>query len=613
MAAIGNIALVFAFLTTLYAVVLGYLGVKQDNWNFRQSAAGATIASFCFVMLGSGILWYALLISDFSFSYVANYTKEVLPWYYKFSAFWAGQSGSLLFWILVLSFVAVIIQFMKYPIRFKIGINHVLHATRLGFLTILMTTTPPFRTVSFPAADGLGLNPMLQSLGMIIHPPLTFFAFALFTVPFGIVIYNFYTKANLNWGKLCRPWLLWSWFMLTAGIITGGQWAYTELGWGGYWAWDPVENASLFPWLTATALLHTLALQRRGRGYEKWNYFLIIISFLLCIFGTFITRSGIIDSVHSFSNSRVGLYFILMILCLAIFSGFVYFKGKKQFNSSKEASIISLDGGIRIFNVLLIIILVGVFLGTMFPFFSEIITGRAISVQERFYNQITIPFWFVILFLLGFAPALPWFKATSSFKFLVFPLSAGVGTILGLFLLGITNSLALAALGLCVFALMGLIQDLFKNKQRFPSHLIHIGVILIAFGITGSIFDQEALKAVDPQDTVSLGDYSFKYQGIVPRARGAYTHVSTTLTIYREDQLLGQVTGEKVFHPTYNQPATNIGVFSTLKEDIYFNLSGWEHDHAFLHLSIKPLVVWIWIGSYLMYVGAILLCFRKYS
>ena len=610
MPTIGTIALVFSFLTMLYSIAVGYLGIQQDNWNFRQSARGAAQASFLFILMASGILWHALLTSDFSIAYVANYTKLELPWYFKFSAFWAGQAGSLLFWLLLTAAMPPLVHRSDYPANIRFGASAAVQLVCMGFLLVLLTTTPPFRTLAQVPIDGSGLNPMLQSFGMIIHPPITFLSFALFTVPFAIVLVSLVSRESHPWHLWVRPWLLGAWVTLTAGIVTGGQWAYTELGWGGYWAWDPVENASLFPWLTSTALLHTLSLQRRGRGYAAWNVWLIFVSFILCIFGTFLTRSGLLDSVHAFSDSRVGQAFLLFMAVLLTAGAVSFFQGRKRFPMTKQAPLLSVDGAFRGASLVLILITVGVFIGTMMPYFSGWF-GRSISLQESFYNQLTIPFWLALLGLFGLLPILRWFEPVQYPKRLLIPAAAAVFVTVVLWLFGITNWLALVSLALCVWALVAILWDGLRHRGRIPAHVIHAGVILIVVGITGSLFNLETLQPVDPGDTISLGQYTMVYDGLDNRSQGMYTTVSSTLEILQDSRSIGEVTSEKVFHPTYHQPATNIGIFGSWREDIYFHLSGWDHDTAFLQISVKPLVTWIWLGSYLMYAGGLWLLWKR--
>lgn len=610
MATIGNIALVFSFLTMLYSIAVGYLGMQQDNWNFRQSARGAAQASFLFIVIASGILWHALMTSDFSLAYVANYTKLELPWYFKFSAFWAGQAGSLLFWLLLTAALPPLVHRAKLPENIGFGASAVMQLVCIGFLLILLTATPPFRTLAQVPADGSGLNPMLQSFGMIVHPPITFLGFALYTVPFAIVLVSLFQGTNLPWHRWIRPWLLGAWVALTAGIVTGGQWAYTELGWGGYWAWDPVENASLFPWLTSTALLHTLALQRRGRGFAFWNVILVFLSFILCIFGTFLTRSGLLDSVHAFSDSRVGQAFLMFIVVLIAAGAAGLFKGHRQLATTKSAPIVTMDGAFRGTNAILLFITVGVFIGTMMPYFSGWF-GRSIALQESFYNQLTIPFWLALLGLFGLLPILRWFETPATWKPLVVPALAATAALIFLAVLGIRNWLALLAFALCAWAVAAIALDSLRQRGRLPAHMVHVGVVLIALGITGSLFNLETLQPVDPGDTVTIGRYTLVYDGLQHRSSGMYTTVSSTLDVQQGQRTIGAVKSSKVFHPTYHQPATNIGIFGSWREDIYFHLSGWDHDTAFLQISVKPLVAWIWLGSYLMYVGGLWLLWKR--
>lgn len=640
MASVGMIALYFALITTIYAIVTAYIGMKQQQQNYINSSRGATLSSFLMVAMAAFVLLYALITSDFRLAYVADYTSRDLPLLYKISAFWAGQAGSLLLWLLMISGMTLIVQYRRVyrDEQADLKIVSLVNLIKLFFLFLLITMTSPFETVSPAPMDGMGLNPMLQSLGMVVHPPILFLGYSGFLIPFGIVVVDLLFKhKHAAWGEKVRPWVLFSWLMLSAGMVTGGNWAYTELGWGGYWAWDPVENASLFPWLTSTALLHTLIMQRQQKGMKVWNYLLMALTFILTIFGTFLTRSGVLDSVHAFGDNQLGQYFLALLVGLIVFTVYVLIARYPQIRGSKqELGILSREAGLILTNILLLLICVGVFFGTMFPLISTLVLGRKISLDQVFYNQVTIPIWLSLAVLMGICPVLNW-KRTEGVRFrnmLLVPGVVGVGTTLLLYLIGLHQWMAVFSFGIAAFVVAAIGQDYLvgvwryrresgscivsamirffaQRRQRYGAYTVHIGVIVILVGITGSIFQQEVTQTMKPGEVLNLNRYRLEYSGLQPLTENGYTHVAATLQVYEGDEPKGTVRSEKVFHDRYRQPATEVGILSGLRDDLYFNLAGWDGDVAHVQVSLHPLTSWIWIGSYILYLGVLVILWPR--
>ncbi|HHY10908.1 MAG TPA: cytochrome c biogenesis protein CcsA, partial [Firmicutes bacterium] len=416
MVGLGAGALTLALFTGVYAVYLGIRGIKNQKKSLLNNSRLATSASTLFVFLAVLILVTAFLADDFRFSYVARNSERRLPVIFKISALWAGQAGSLLLWLFLLSILAVLVHRQeKYREGYlDIKTVAVIHVLRILFLILLLFVTKPFEKTAALPGDGFGLNPMLQSLGMIVHPPILFLGFSGFIVPFAFTAVEFLArKKSIKWLQFSRPWVLFSWAMLTVGIITGGQWAYNELGWGGYWAWDPVENASLLPWLTATALLHFLRLSPRKKSTKVWSFSLIMLTFLLTIFGTFLTRSGILDSVHAFASGAVGYFFLAVLAVLTLFSLYLGFSRAALFTEEEAAgknkiNWLSKEGGIVGGSVLLLLIFAGVFFGTMFPLFSRWFLGREMVLDESFFNRLTVPLFLPLFLILALSPAAGW-------------------------------------------------------------------------------------------------------------------------------------------------------------------------------------------------------------
>ncbi len=594
---LGTVSLWISFLSALYAILgAAYCHRAKNDW-LLQSAKMASLGSALLVLLASGILWHALLSGNFWLSYVVDYTQRDLAWYYKLTAFWAGQAGSLLFWLLILSLISLRVSF---------GLHQVLNSIRACFLFLLIWIIPPFSQLSVPLPDGFGLHSMLQNIGMIIHPPLILLGYALFSVPFALAIVSMTQTVNIGWEHLARPWLLGAWLALTAGIITGGQWAYTELGWGGYWAWDPVENASLLPWLTATALLHTCVIERHGSGMKGWNYLLVCTTFLLTVFSTFITRSGIVDSVHAFGQSPIGPYLLAMILLFMGYSIYLGIHRQKVFTIDGTNVTTTRAAFLKTSALVLCAISLVVFFGTIMPVLFQVVTGRTISIQESFYNTATIPLWFVLLASMSLFPLVSKLSGRST-------LVAIVGVVIALRLAGVEHYIALLAFSLVTLGVFGIIIDYrvgTRNRNRCGAHLVHLGIILIALGITGSVYNQEALVFVQPGDFIEIEQYQFEFTGLNPYRSGMHTHVGTSLHVLQGNSSLGRISAEKIFHPNYPQPTSRIGILSRLRADIHLTLTGWEQDITYLQINVKPLVAWIWLGSYILYLGIIILLWK---
>lgn len=615
MVGFGDVALILALLSGVYAIFIGFRGIKsQDEGQIRNSRR-ATSASTLFVFGATLILVAAFLSNDFRFSYVVRNSERRLPLIYKISALWAGQAGSLLLWLLLLSLIAVIVQRQKKYREDNLDIKTVtiINVIRILFLVLLLFVTRPFEKTAALPGDGFGLNPMLQSLGMIIHPPLLFMGFSGFIVPFGFVVVEFLERKKIGkWFHFSRPWVLFSWAMLTVGIITGGQWAYNELGWGGYWAWDPVENASLFPWLTATALLHCLRLPARKKSTKIWSFSLIMLTFLLTIFGTFLTRSGVLDSVHAFASGAVGYFFLAILAVLALFSLYLGLSRFALFSEEGEIKSdtywFSKNGGILIGSVLLNLIFCGVFFGTMFPLFSRWFWGREMVLAESFFNGLAVPLFLPLFLIMALSPLVGWKRTDwrSFGKRIWFPFVGGLAIFACVFkitqghFLG-SFSFALAALGVITH-----LQDLLRqcNKRKLGAFLAHMGILIMLVGVTGSVlFTEDVFETVTPGDSVTIGDYKLTYPGLTTQWGINKYSVGTTLQVFKGEKKVGVITSRKVFHQNRTQPATKVGIFSTFKKDLYLNLAGWQSQTAQLHLQTFGLVLWIWLGSGLIYLG----------
>lgn len=604
---LGLISLYIAFGSALLAVLAGARAQARTRLSRR-----ANLLSSLAVALSTLVLVFAFLSNDFRLAYVARNSARSLPVLYKISALWAGQSGSLLLWLLVISLFSLAVQRTR---RFRDGgfdlrINTVINMVRVLFIILLLFVTSPFELLADPPSNGSGLNPMLQSVGMVVHPPLLFMGFSGFLVPFAIVVSRLWARnSSDSWLQEVRPWALFAWLFLTAGIVSGGQWAYNELGWGGYWAWDPVENASLFPWLTGTALLHTLLLDKGHAGRKWWSYILIALTFALTIFGTFLTRSGVLDSVHAFSGGVLGSIFFVVLAAIVLFSAGLAWRRRSclaEDPTDQGLSANLLGTAIKAGNVLYLLLFAAVLLGTMFPLLSRNLAGREIVLDETFFNQVTVPIFLVLFFLMGLAPVL----AAGEVRRALLPL--GLAVLVSLYVLfavggGVTASVTF---GIAVFGAathLGALFGLSKRRPKLGSTLVHVGVLLMLVGVTGSsIYTDDVFVTVEPGEEIQFGGYTVGYQRLQTRyGMDRYT-VGTTLRLSRSGREVGTLTSEKTFWENRTQPSTQVGVFSTFKEELYLNLAGWEGQTARLHLQRFALVGWIWFGSWVVYLGAVL-------
>jgi len=412
----GTIALMAAFAVCVYGTVVPHLGVKNNNWNLIRSAQNASILSFLLIAIASAVLLQALLVSDFSLRYVWEHSSTDMPLFYKVSSFWGGLEGSLLFWVLVQSFFAMIVAF-RYQYSNREIIPYViatLNAIMAFLLLLLIGWSNPLDLQGVIPLEGRGLNPLLQNPAMAIHPPSLYLGFIGFSVPFAFAMGGLILgKMDNEWVLTTRRWTLTAWYFLSAGLILGGQWAYEELGWGGFWAWDPVENAAFMPWLTGTAFLHSVMIQEKRNMLKIWNVVLIILTFGLTIVGTFLTRSGIINSVHAFTQSEIGPAFLIFLAFILVIGFGLLFKRIQMLESEhKIESVLCRENAFLAQNVLLVGIAFTVLLGTTFPLLAEAVRGTKLSIQAPFFNTIIAPMGYLLLLLMGIGTLIAWRKSS---------------------------------------------------------------------------------------------------------------------------------------------------------------------------------------------------------
>ncbi|MBI5166734.1 MAG: heme lyase CcmF/NrfE family subunit [candidate division NC10 bacterium] len=633
---IGYLSLVIAFGVAAYATLAPILGVKTGREELVRSAENALLALFGLVTLSSAALLYAFVTRDFSVRYVANYSERGLPLAYTISAFYAGQEGSLLFWTLNLTLFGtiVVIQNRRMHRALMPYVISILSAVALFFLTLMVFVTDPFARLPFTPPDGRGLNPLLQNPGMFFHPPTTYLGYVGFTVPFAFAMAALLARQlDDAWIRSTRRWTIFAWFFLGLGNMFGAEWAYGVLGWGGYWGWDPVENASFRPWLTGTAYLHSVMVQEKKDMLKVWNLALIIMTFGLSILGTFLTRSGILSSVHSFGESTLGAFFLafLAVIILGAFGLLInrlpYLRSENQLDS-----FISRESSFLFNNLFLVGIAFTVLWGTFFPILSEGVRGVKITVGPPFYNQVVIPIGLALIFITGVCPLIAWRKAsmTNLKKNFLQPLvTALVGGAL-LFIFGVRHLLALLSLALLIFVTATIVLEFYRgtrarhemagegylraffiliarNKRRYGGYIIHLGVLMVILAITGGAYKVEKEATLKKGEEMQINQYVLRYEGLSLYPTQTQQVAAATVTVFNQGKKVGKLTTEKVFHKDEQQPHTRVAIRMTLKEDLYIILAGFdESGTATFRFIINPLMVWMWLGGFVMALGTII-------
>ncbi|MDW7675558.1 MAG: heme lyase CcmF/NrfE family subunit, partial [Bacillota bacterium] len=579
---IGYIAQAIGLAISIYVIIAYVVGVKTDNAKLLESAKGGVGAVALLTTAASLILVYALLTSDFSIKYVAQYTSTDLPSFYKFSAFWAGNSGSLLLWQWMLTAYAAVIAYSRRHQLTEMTpyVISILMLNIVFFFIMLNFVANPFERLAFPPAEGSGLNPMLMNPGMVVHPVTLYLGYVGFAIPFAYAMAALYLKrVDDLWIKVTRKWTIIAWIFLTLGNLYGGQWAYVELGWGGYWAWDPVENASFLPWLTGTAFLHSVMIQERKDMLKIWNVALIIITYAFTIFGTFLVRSGVLSSVHAFSDSNLGLYFLIFLFVMLIGAMYITMDRMNLLREQSEfQSLLSKESSFLINNLLLVGSAFAVFWGTIFPLVSEAVTGTKVTVGIPFFNKVNGPILLGMLFVMGVCPLIAWQKSTikNLRDNFMWPMIIAVVITIGLFIYGITKPWAVIGYLVCAFVLLTHLQEFYrgtkvrhkltgesipmafarlclKNRRRYGGYIIHIGIVLMAIGIIGSNhFSLESTKSVRAGEVITIGDYELTFNKIDAKREGANEVVFADITANRNGQFYAKMTPEKIFYPTWS-------------------------------------------------------------
>jgi cytochrome c-type biogenesis protein CcmF len=648
---IGEVALWLALLVAGWGAALGFYGGRKGRGDLVLSAERSVFAVFGLLVTASLCIITAFVKSDFRYKYVAGYSNRELGLFYKVTGLWAGQTGSLVFWALLLSFFAslVVFQNRRRNREFMPYVAGTILTVLAFFMVVVVFASNPFQLMDFVPPDGRGLNPQLQNYWMTIHPPTLYLGFTSFTIPFAFAVSALLSgRLDTRWITTTRRWTLLAWFFLTCGIIFGMMWAYVELGWGGYWFWDPVENASLLPWLTGTAFLHSVMIQEKRGMLKMWNVLLVMGTFLLSIFATFLTRSGLIESVHSFAENTVIAYIFLGFLSALILvsAALVWWRRHAFAPENRLESFLSREAAFLVNNLAFVSAMFAVLWGTTFPLISEGIFGQKINVGAPFYNRVNVPLGLILLFLLGVGPVIAWRKATPRNLKRNFALPLGIGALVALALRvsGMTNGYALATFGLAAFTMTTIAVEFWKgtrarakiegenaftafvhlierNRRRYGGYVVHAGFVICFCGFAGKAFNAEKQVALHPGETMTIRspfghEYELTYQAMSWYPATNMTKIVASVEVKKDGKPAGLMAPEKRSYRQREEVTSEVGIRRVWNEDLYLILAGVDNADGFLagqnpnpvatfKVLVNPLVPWIWLGGFIMAMGTL--------
>ena len=650
----GSFTLLLALALSVYTLVVGGVALWRGR-NTTDSGAGrlgetarrAGIGSFVALSCAAFSLVWASFTNDYSVSYILHHTNKDLNTAYKFSALWSGQEGSLLLWAWLLSAYGFVLRMRhKVDVRLSAFASTILAGIQVFFLLLLNFAAPPFAIQPGPVAqDGFGLNPLLQYPEMVIHPPMLYLGYVGFSVPFAFALGALMMRyPGEKWIHITRRWTMVTWLFLTCGIFLGAHWAYSVLGWGGYWGWDPVENASLMPWLTGTAFLHSVMMQEKRGMMKSWNVWLIFSTFLLTILGTLLTRSGIVSSVHAFAQSSIGSWFYGFIILVFAVCLFTFFKQKDHLKSeNKLESLVSRESSFLFNNMVLLAACFTVLWGTLFPVLSEYVQGSKVTVGAPFYNRVNLPIGLFLLFLTGVGPLLAW-RSTSLrsirrnfilpgiamglalvglivsgvhpwsagddmqaeiFSLVTFSLAAGVITaIVAEFLRG--AAVVRTQTGKSLFGSTILLVR--KNTRRYGGYIVHFGIVVMFIGIAGGAFNQSREQEMGFGDEMRMGPYRLVCQSFTQDSNPNFDTEYALLDVYKNGKKITQLAPERRFYQASQTSSTMVALHSTLQSDLYVIYEGKnpDTDKPIIKVFLNPLMNWIWIGVLIVVAGTLL-------
>ncbi len=642
---LGSFCLLFALALALYCFVVGVIAaVRKDAVGYRlaETARRAGMATFAAVFLAAAALVYVALTDDFSVAYILHHSNRALPGPYKFAVLWSGQEGSVLFWALLLSAYGFVLRLRhKVDQRLVAMASMVLAGIQVFFLTLVNFVTNPFGMMPTVAADGNGLNPLLQYPEMVIHPPMLYLGYVGVSVPFAFALAALIMRyPGEKWIQITRRWTMVAWLFLTCGVSLGAHWAYAVLGWGGYWGWDPVENASLLPWLSTTAFLHSVMMQEKRGMMKVWNVWLIFITFMLSILGTLLTRSGIVSSVHSFAQSSIGNYFTGFLATIFVVCLVFYILNRDHLRSeNKLESLVSRESSFLFNNLVLLGACFAVLCGTLFPILSEWVRDVKMNLGAPFYNKVMVPIGLFLIFLTAVGPLLAWRSTSlgSIKRNFAIPATTSLLVEIAVGAMLIKNGIRFwtdmgqiySMLAFCLSTLViatiasefirgglvwknkletnllaGMYQLSRRNMRRYGGYVVHFGVVLVVIGLAGAAFNRDKEQEIAKGDKLEIGRYTLVGEEYTQDDNANYRSEAALLEVYKDGKFLTRLNPEeRFFKASGGQPVHIVANHSTLMEDLYVIYEGSPNGHPFIKALINPLVNWIWIGVLVIVFG----------
>ncbi len=637
---LGAICILLVFCLALYAIAAAIAGRWRRNRLLLASAERAVYAVWLLVTVASAVLVQAFLMGDYRFAYVAANSNRAMAWSYKLAAWWGGQEGSLLFWSWLLacySAAAVFLNRRRHQGSLPWAIA-ILMTTQAFFLLLNAFVVSPFRVLAqrhavVAAVDGMGLNPLLQYPLMRIHPPVLYLGYVGMTVPFAFAAAALIEREKgAAWIRSTRRWSLVTWLFQGAGVVLGARWAYAALGWGGYWSWDPVENASLLPWLSSTAFLHSVMIEEKRGMMKIWNAVLVSGSFFLCIFGTMMTRSGMVNSVHAFARSSIGNYFLGFLVVGIAATGCLILARLDFLKSESElGGVLSRESAFLFNNLILLASCFAVLWGTLFPVISEYAWGEKISLDGTWFNRVMIPIGLFLLLLTGVGPLFAWRRSSAESLRRNFQIPGAAACLLAAALLiaGMRNTYALISFALCLFVAWTVAAEFWRgarvlqrkhrisipaamieltrrNTRRYGGYLVHMGMVLMFIGFTGSAFNRSTKSERSIGESVHLGRFELKIRQITEGETDDYLWQRAEIDIYRNQEHLGTLKPERQYYKASRQPIGRVDIRQRPGEDLYVNFAGvGDSSKAVIEAYLFPLVGWIWIGALMLAGGTL--------
>ncbi len=637
---IGYGTLLLTFAAGLWAAIAAAVGAWRHRPELVASARNALFATAGLSTLAAILLLALLLAHDFEVSYVYEHVSTYLKPAYVLAAFWAGLEGSQLLWLWMLAVFTglLVLRRPTWDRELRPYAMSVLALTQAFFALLLVLISNPFKLLPTVPFEGVSLNPLLQNFWMIVHPPIVFAAYALWTIPFAYAFAALVTgRLGAGWLRGTRRWTLAAWASLGIGILVGGWWAYLELGWGGYWSWDPVENSSFIPWLVGTAFVHSAIIQERRDMFRAWNAILATLTFLLTVFATFVTRSGLIQSVHAFAESPIGYYYLgYMLLMLAATIGLMLARTRELKGAGELGDLLSREFVFLVTNLLFLGSAAAVLLGTLWPTFTEAIRDVATSLTAESYNRFMGPLGLLLVLLIGLCPLIDWRKVSAErlLRSLWVQVVVGVVTAVLLILLGVREVWAVVSFAVTAFVAVTVLLQLAvgilarmkaagenvwvatgravrNNRRRYGGQIIHFSILLIVAGITGSqAYQTEVQVALAQGERVEVSGYTLVYQDYTYRQieeDGNKILNEAVVDIYQGERKIATVRPERNLHSNVEGAVTEVALRSNLKEDLYLVLASLDADGlAAFQVLTTPMVLWLWIGGGVLIVGTLI-------